>query len=334
MDVEEEKRKRPAVSEFSAREDSLSSCTEEGLSLSKVKRKRRRSKEADNGDGEDGNLMSFIRKEKESLEAYVFNEANKINKSAIKVILSKWSVLENKMQDLIMENNQLKTQLECHQTYLPVQKSYAQAAGTSVGQSFGPTPSVRAGTPWKPETRKNREDYEVFSLSIEDFLRDLEGLLNDIDCSRVVICMDANAKSIAWFSDETNQKGSLLEEFIIAQGLSILNKPSKFPTYISSIAESNIDVTLASPYLCNLIQRWSVSDKVVASDHNLISFRIVHKDVAVNLKMVKESYNIKAADWDKFAGLLSTELDENCLTRMLELSADDYLKKLYRILTD
>ncbi|KAK2577757.1 hypothetical protein KPH14_012616 [Odynerus spinipes] len=526
MDLEEEKRKRPAGSEYSAREDSLSSCTEDGLSLSKVKRKRRRSKEADNGDGED-------------------------------VILSKWSVLESKMQDLVMENNQLKTQLECHQTYLPIQKTYAPAVGTSVGQSLGPEacpedendkitneeiktkvmsvlkkdmtklkvrnirqlrskglvvevnskvdveiiknsglqgeglkmaeprkldPSliiydvekehkaedlknelicknfdgyndqekvkinekinfkycfktknegkvnwivqlpvreyhhlikinaqrsmaamadirkvmqdesldllciqepyvfknkVRGITaplfeifqpssvyPWVAIVMNKRrvEAFQIstrdsdhimciqvrfgsfrffivnlycqFSLSIEDFLRDLEGLLNDIDRSRVVICMDANAKSIAWFSDETNQNGSLLEEFIIAQGLNILNKPSNFPTYISGIGESNRDVILASPFLCNLIQRWSVSDKVVASDHNLISFRIVHKHGAVNLKMVKESYNIKAADWDKFGGLLSTELDENCLTRMLELSADDFLKKLYRILTD
>lgn len=59
---------------------------------------------AGNGD----TSLENIRKEKGELEEFLFNESNKVNKSAIKFILSKWILLEGKLQKEIMENEKLK----------------------------------------------------------------------------------------------------------------------------------------------------------------------------------------------------------------------------------
>ena len=46
-----------------------------------------------------------------------------------------------------------------------------------------------------------------------------------------------------WNSDDINQRGILLKEFIIQNDLTVLNK-GKSPTFVSSRGQSIIDVTL------------------------------------------------------------------------------------------
>jgi len=75
--------------------------------------------------------LEYIRNERSQLEEFLFNENNKISKNAIKFILSKWTTLEGKLQEEIMETEKLRA------TYLNTQgtlKSYAQAALMGVPQ--------------------------------------------------------------------------------------------------------------------------------------------------------------------------------------------------------
>lgn len=72
------------------------------------------------------NKLEEVRKERASLEEFLFNDNNKISKSAIKYILSKWMLLEGKLQEEILESEKLRS------TYQELQKpvkttTYAQA---------------------------------------------------------------------------------------------------------------------------------------------------------------------------------------------------------------
>lgn len=47
------------------------------------------------------NALGEIMKERQQLEEYLFNVSNKINKLAMKFILSKWMILENRLQEIL-----------------------------------------------------------------------------------------------------------------------------------------------------------------------------------------------------------------------------------------
>jgi len=61
-------------------------------------------------------VLDEIREEREALEAFLFNDNNKVNKIAIKFILSKWAVLESKLQSEIIVKEKLAAvvrEMEC-----------------------------------------------------------------------------------------------------------------------------------------------------------------------------------------------------------------------------
>ena len=70
--------------------------------------------------------------------------------------------------------------------------------------------------------------------------------------------MDANAKSELWHSEVTDDKGMLVEEFVLENSLVVLNRPNNPPTYMSERGHSNIDLTLATPNLAGKVRSWMV----------------------------------------------------------------------------
>jgi len=56
-------------------------------------------------------IIRDIYKEKESLKGFLFNESNKINRTAIKLIMSKWAILESKLIESILENEKAKAKI-------------------------------------------------------------------------------------------------------------------------------------------------------------------------------------------------------------------------------
>ena len=122
----------------------------------------------------------------------------------------------------------------------------------------------------------------------------------------LLICTDANAHSPLWGSPDINQRGKLIEEDLIYRyGLQLLNVGSS-PTYIGHLTISGtiIDLTLATHRTAASLSSWEVSDKVVLSDHSLITFQSLTK-VRNNI-----SWNFRKCDWAEFtkhAGALSKE---------------------------
>lgn len=106
---------------------------------------------------EENPVLADIVKERSSLE-FLFNENNKISKSAIKFILGKWSFLESKLYEDRIEIEKLKA---THQNR-GSSKTYAQVMSCAVGHA----------APMKvPETEKKiiRNEREVVLIRpIED----------------------------------------------------------------------------------------------------------------------------------------------------------------------
>lgn len=119
----------------SSRSGSISSVADE-------KENRKKKKLEEEPETED-TMLDEIRKERASLEEYLFNESNKINKNAVKFILNKWSILEGKLQDEILERERISA--TCQSMKDANVRTYSQAV-TSFPQWRGPTGSMADGT--------------------------------------------------------------------------------------------------------------------------------------------------------------------------------------------
>lgn len=92
--------------------------------------------EDDVGRGMDASMeisaFDMIRKERSSLEEFVFTDSNKINRNAVKYILAKWMILEGKLQETILEKEKLKSIND--ELRKPSMRTYAQTVAEGVQQ--------------------------------------------------------------------------------------------------------------------------------------------------------------------------------------------------------
>lgn len=102
---------------------------------------------------EENFILGDIKNERTELEEFLFNDSNKITKSAIKYILNKWSYLETKLYEDRLELEKLK--LTCSKTSSTM--TYANVASG---------PVIRGGPSMKPETEKNisKSKHEVILI--------------------------------------------------------------------------------------------------------------------------------------------------------------------------
>lgn len=123
----------------------------------------------------------------------------------------------------------------------------------------------------------------------------------------LILAGDVNAKSLLWYSVETDcehnmhsfEKGAQLEELILEKGLRVCNAEGHLPTYAGLAGrhqENNIDITVCTPNI--RIDNWNVQD-AVNSDHRLITFNYSNKTNRAT-KENQGKFNYTKADWDKF----------------------------------
>lgn len=89
----------------------------------------------------------------------------------------------------------------------------------------------------------------------------------------VVIAGDFNAKSNMWGSPQLNKRGEIVEEFIAANSMMVVNEGSA-PTFVRRDQQSHLDLTLCTENMSNKIKNWKVMDEESLSDHKYISFNI------------------------------------------------------------
>lgn len=151
--------------------------------------------------------------------------------------------------------------------------------------------------------------YFQFSHDINRYIRKLKNILSVLRGKRVVLALDANAKSALWHFGIGDERGLILEEFIAEESLVVVNEESENYTYSSTRGQSNIDVTLTTENLTNMLRDWKVTDKWTSSDHNTITFSIV------NTHFSRERINVNRwctnkADWNKFQSFLQLNMGE------------------------
>ena len=93
-----------------------------------------------------------------------------------------------------------------------------------------------------------------------------------------IIGCDANAHHTIWSSSDTNKRGELLFEYITKNDMEFCNTGNS-PTFINSIREEVLDLTLCSASIADKIHNWHVSDEISLSDHSHILFEYTVNDL-------------------------------------------------------
>jgi hypothetical protein len=73
----------------------------------------------------------------------------------------------------------------------------------------------------------------------------------------LILSIDSNSRSKLWHDKYTNQRGKILEEFIITSDLVIMNEAIEIPTFETARGHSWIDLTLCNNRIAQNIRRWT-----------------------------------------------------------------------------
>ena len=106
--------------------------------------------------------------------------------------------------------------------------------------------------------------YFKYSDQIEIHLNNLETVSNRFRGEQILVAADANARSVLWFNESTDDRGEELEALLLAYDMILFNSPGEVSTYENTRGQtSNID---------RRISNWRVHGEVSISDHKLITF--------------------------------------------------------------
>lgn len=164
---------------------------------------------------------------------------------------------------------------------------------------------------------------------------ELQEIIRKLGRNKIIIAGDFNAKSVLWFNKETDEKEEKLEEFIYENDLILINKDGNPPTFWTINGSSNIDITLTTKDMRQLIESWEVKDSWTNSNHSCIYFEIKNKNKIKRTNETTKRYNIKSGDWNKFKKLTLEKFDKQTLKRMEdttpELCSKIFDKKIHEI---
>lgn len=165
--------------------------------------------------------------------------------------------------------------------------------------------------------------YFQFRDDIEEHLRHLSTVLRSLRGKRVLISLDANARSSLWGPQQTNRRGEQLERLIREFDLQVINDARQPPTFWTTRGSSYIDVTLTSSSMTQFIGKWTVREGWTTSDHNALDIEMRVPKAAGNDERPRTSrFDANRADWDRFAQIL-TDLSGTRLEGLpLESSGD------------
>ena len=112
--------------------------------------------------------------------------------------------------------------------------------------------------------------------------------------THLIIGCDANAHHTSWGSTNINNRGESLFNYIMTNGLDIMNRGNR-PTFVTSNRQEFIDITIATIYASNFIKDWHVTEEVSCSDHRYIRFTVTGID-----RLVEVYCNPHRTDWKSF----------------------------------
>jgi sugar/nucleoside kinase (ribokinase family) len=87
----------------------------------------------------------------------------------------------------------------------------------------------------------------------EEDTRQLEKVLDYTKENGVIIAVDSNARSKMWHDTITNQRGKILEEFLICNDLYVMNEATETLTFQSNRGSSHTDLTITNSKLVRYV---------------------------------------------------------------------------------
>ena len=124
---------------------------------------------------------------------------------------------------------------------------------------------------------------------------------------QAILSLDTNAHSVFWNCDETDSRGSQLEEFVITHDLHVLNvghtptfQPARYDS-ASGRYGTIIDVTLLLGDR-RKVQNWHVKNENFHSDHKMIEMSLVDKKISDPV--------VQKVDWNNFLSHLEADLQD------------------------
>jgi hypothetical protein len=110
----------------------------------------------------------------------------------------------------------------------------------------------------------------------------------------LIIGCDANSHHTSWGCTNIYNRGESLFNYIMANGLDIMNRDTR-PTFVTSNRQEVIDITIATLHTGNFIKDWHVTEEVNCSDHRYIRFTVMGIDHSVITYR-----NPRRTDWESY----------------------------------
>ena len=92
---------------------------------------------------------------------------------------------------------------------------------------------------------------------IEEDIRKIEKVSAYAKGNGLIIALDSNARNKMWHDRVTNQRGKILEEYLICNDLYVLNEATETPTFQSIRGSSYIDVTITNSRQIRNVTDWT-----------------------------------------------------------------------------
>lgn len=150
--------------------------------------------------------------------------------------------------------------------------------------------------------------YFQCSKPIKPYIERLSFILRQLQGCKVVIWVDANAKSPLWFAEELTEKGKHLEKLIAEANIFVVNELSEFKSYSRPGGEGNIDVTLTTEQAIRYVNNWEINDGWTSSDHNAITFALTEQLSNEPEQAVLSRFMVHKAKWDVFEKALRRKI--------------------------
>jgi len=136
-------------------------------------------------------------------------------------------------------------------------------------------------------------------------INELESLLGHLP-SPTLIVGDFNAHNPLWGCHDTNNKGNILEKFILKNNLCLFN--DRTPTYLhpASGTFTSIDLSISSPTVF-MDFSWEVEEDLCGSDH----FPIILNIIAPVSNKKSTKWQLHRADWVSYTTMCEAQLNSN-----------------------
>ena len=176
-----------------------------------------------------------------------------------------------------------------------------------------------------------------YGNDIEPYLAYMERVCECVKGKRVIFGMDANAASPLWFSKdggrsrENEMRGRILEEWVIANGMIVLNEPSESYTFSGMRGESDVDVPLMNGNMAGCLFKWRVMNDWCISDYNAILIQMMYDGMReMRVLNVSKRWMCKNVSWEEY----ESELGEIARTRVMSVFCETNVERMVERVTD